>query len=405
MTLPLIPLPIVRQHHLARHRLCETPIGAGEGEGLQRLLHDLTFVQLDSINTVARAHHMILHTRRTSYRPKALDQLLAERQVFEHWTHDASAIHMDNFIHWRLKFARDAQTLRVRYKNWHRDGFEAKFDAVLKQISDHGPCCSSDVGAGEKKGSGGWWDWHPSKTALEYLWRAGKLSVTRREGFRKFYDLTERVIPAHHLNAQCAPEETVEHACNIAMDKLGFATSGEIAAFWDLVTPAEARAWCKQELAAGRLQEVMLETATGKPRRSFARVGVLDFAMQEPTSRIRILSPFDPALRDRKRTERLFGFHYRIEVFVPAAKRQYGYYVFPVLEGDRLIGRLDMKADRAGDVMNVRAFWPESGVGMGSGRIKSLKTAVKHSTRLSGVSDIDFAADWLKEKPAITAPR
>lgn len=396
MSLPLIPLATVRHHHLARHRLCEAPNGAGKGADLDQMLEDLTFVQLDSINTVARAHHMILHARRTAYRPAALDKLLAERRMFEHWTHDASAIHIDQYVHWKLKFARDAVTLKGRYKNWHRDGYEEKFETVLKQISDHGACCSSDVGADEKKGSGGWWDWHPSKTALEYLWRSGEISVTRRAGFRKFYDLTERVIPPEHLNARVSPEETINHACTTALDGLGFATSGELAAFWDIITPAEAKAWCVEALAKGELMEVELETATGKPRRSFAWPLVLDTPLMEPTKRIRILSPFDPALRDRKRTERLFGFHYRIEVFVPEAKRQYGYYVFPVLEGDRMIGRIDMKADRASDTMNVRAFWAETGVRMGKARVKSLQSAIERSTRLAKVSRLNFTPGWLR---------
>ena len=396
MTLPLIPLATVRHHHLARHRLCEAPTGVGKGEDLHQMLQDLTFVQLDSINTVSRAHHMILHARRTNYRPTALDNLLADRLAFEHWTHDASVIDMDNFGHWKLKFARDAVIVKARYKNWRRDGYEEKFNTVLKHISDHGPCCSSDVGKDEKKGSGGWWDWHPSKTALEYLWRAGKLSVTHRQGFRKFYDLTERVIPQPHLDARYTPEETINHACTTAVDNLGFATSGEIAAFWDLVTPTEAKQWCNAELSAGRLIEVELQTNQGKPRRSFARADVLDVPLMEPTKRIRILSPFDPALRDRKRTERLFGFHYRIEVFVPEAKRQYGYYVFPVLEGDRLIGRIDMKADRARDVMAVRAFWPEAGVKMGTGRTKALTSAIERSTGLAAVTNLEFAPDWLR---------
>lgn len=396
MTLPLIPLATVRHHHMARHRLCEAPSGPGKGDGLDQLLEDLTFVQLDSINTVARAHHMILHARRTAYRPRALDTLLANRRVFEHWTHDASAIHIDNFVHWKLKFQRDAATLRGRYKNWHRHGFEDKFDDILKRISEHGPCCSSDVGEDGTKGSGGWWDWHPSKTALEYLWRAGELSVTRREGFRKFYDLTERVIPPEHINARVSPEDTINHACTTALDSLGFATSGELAAFWDIITPAEAKTWCADQLAKSELIEVMLETAQGKPRRSFARPNVLDTPLMTPTGRVRILSPFDPALRDRKRTERLFGFHYRIEVFVPEAKRQYGYYVFPVLEGDRMIGRIDMKADRKDGTMKVRAFWPEKGVRVGKARAKAVQSAIERSARLAQVSNVEYAADWIR---------
>ena len=118
-------------------------------------------------------------------------------------------------------------------------------------------------------------------------------------------------------------------------------------------------------------------------------------AAPKPPGQIRIMSPFDPALRDRKRAERLFGFHYRIEVFVPAAKREYGYYVFPVLEGDRLIGRLDMKADAKSRLLDVTRFWPEPSVRLGDARVKKLTTAIERTRRLSGAQETRFDADWL----------
>jgi len=114
----------------------------------------------------------------------------------------------------------------------------------------------------------------------------------------------------------------------------------------------------------------------------------------EPNNRVRLLSPFDPALRDRKRAERLFGFHYRIEIFVPAPKRQYGYYVFPVMQGDRLIGRIDVKRD--GDATLVTAFWPEKGVAMGKGRIKALTAEIERAATFVGSRKVNWAKDWLK---------
>jgi hypothetical protein len=175
------------------------------------------------------------------------------------------------------------------------------------------------------------------------------------------------------------------------LDRLGFATSGELAAFWDHLTPAEAKAWCTTVLAEGSVIEVDVEGVDGKLRRSFARPDVME-AVAAPVPRLRILSPFDPALRDRKRAERLFGFHYRIEIFVPEAKRKYGYYVFPVMEGDRLIGRIDMK--REGSVLVVRRFWPELGVRMGSGRMRALATELDRAAVFGGCEEVRYGEDW-----------
>lgn len=394
MSVPVLSNATARRIFLHRHGLSDAPSGPGKGADLAGVIGSLGFVQLDSVNTFARAHDLILWTRRQQYRPRALDKLLVGRDLFEHWTHDAATIPMAQFPHWRLRFARDAKWCETKWSAWRRAGFMEKLDDVMRQISDHGPVGSSDVGMDEKKGSGGWWDWHPSKTALEYLWRSGQLSVTRRIGFRKIYDLTERVIPPDMLNARPQPDETVDWLCNAALDKLGFATSGEIAHFWDTATTAEAKAWCAANLASGRIIEVDIQGTDGKPRRAFARPGIMDETPPAPPQRVRIMSPFDPALRDRKRAERLFGFHYRIEIFVPAPKRIYGYYVFPVMEGDQLIGRIDMK--REGTTLAVRAFWPEVGVKMGAGRIKRLQSELERAMRFAGCDAMRLDPDWLR---------
>lgn len=395
MTVPVLPNGTARHLFLAKHGLAGRPSGAGKGADLKAVIDGLGFVQLDSVNTFARAHDLILWSRRQQYRPQALQHLLhRDRQVFEHWTHDAAVIPMESFAHWRLRFARDEARLASRWRNDRRDDFHAKIDEVLRRISDGGACTSGDVGSDESRGSGGWWDWHPSKTALEYLWRSGQLSVVRREGFTKVYDLTERVIPAEHLNRRHHPEETIDWCCASALDRLGFATSGELAAFWDHVTPAEAKAWCTVALAEGRVIEVDVEGVDGKRRRSFAWPDVMDGATAPPAPRLRILSPFDPALRDRKRAERLFGFHYRIEIFVPAPQRTYGYYVFPVMEGDRIIGRIDMK--RQADILAVRAFWPELGVKLGPGRLRALQQELERAASFGGCRALDYAEGWIR---------
>jgi uncharacterized protein YcaQ len=401
MALPKLDNRAARRLFLHRHGLAEQPTGSAKGPALYDLIHRLGFVQLDSINTVARAHDMILYARRPTYRARDMKRLYEkDRALFEHWTHDAAVIPMAFYPHWHLRFDRDAAVLKDRWRNWRRDGFETQFDTVLRHVRDHGPVGSSDVGTDEKKGSGGWWDWHPSKTALEYLWRSGALTVVGRDGFQKKYDLTERVIDIRHRNADTRPhpDETIDWCCNAAMDRLGFATSGELAAFWDTVTPAEAKEWSARQVQDGGLIPICFECVDGSERQLLARPDILEQAQAAPAppGRIRVLSPFDPALRDRKRAERLFGFHYRIEVFTPAAKRKYGYYVFPLLEGDRLIGRIDMKAQRDRSVLAIRAMWPERSVRWSDARTRRLTTELGRVARFAGLTEIEFENDWLR---------
>ena len=224
------------------------------------------------------------------------------------------------------------------------------------------------------------------------------MAITRREGFRKFYDLTERVIPPEHLNAHIPEDGVIDWACRSALDRLGFATPGELAAFWALITPAEAKAWVDGALKRGEISEAMVVGADGAPRRVVLWPRTLARAhdLGDPTPRLRVLSPFDPALRDRKRAERLFGFSYRIEIFVPEAQRRYGYYVFPLMEGYRMFGRIDMRADRETSCLRVRALWTEAGISWGQGRENRLAAELHRLLPLAGCDSVAFADDFLK---------
>ena len=400
MTLPILPNPAARRLFLDRHALLEPPTGAAKGAELAALIRRIGFVQVDSINTVERAQHMILWSRRQAYRPEALRPLIErDRTLWEHWTHDASILPVETFPYWKHRFARDEERLRDNWKRWFRDGYEGQFDTILQRISDHGPLTSSDVGEGEARGKGGWWDWHPSKTALEWLWRTGRLAITRRDGFQKVYDLTERVIPAAVRAEEPDFAAKVDWACGAALDRLGFASASEIQAYWNAVPKEAVGPWVKAALARGEVVEIAVEGASEETRRALARPDVLDRAMDcpEPGGRLRVLSPFDPALRDRARAEFLFGFFYRIEVFVPEPKRRWGYYVFPVLEGDRLVGRLDAKAHRQEGVLRVRAFWPEAGVRLTKARAAKLEAEMDRLARFSGCDRVEFLPGWQRE--------
>lgn len=399
----LIPNPVARRLFLDRHALSAAPVGPASGQALHDLIERIGFVQVDSINTVARAHDMILWSRRQSYRPAALKRLLErDRSLWEHWTHDASILPVRLHGVWQHRFRRDEERLHRNWKSWFRDGFEAQFDSILNRIAKDGPVGTADVGEGEVRGKGGWWDWHPSKTALEWLWRTGRLAITRRDGFAKIYDLTERVIPEVH-RVPVPEAEVSDWACRSALRHLGFGTSGEIAAYWKAVGPEAAKDWCRSALARGEIIEAEVEGVLGQRRKVFIFPEILEEEPPEPTPRLRILSPFDPALRDRNRAEFLFGFFYRIEVFVPEPKRVWGYYVFPVMEADRLVGRIDVKAFRDVGALRVKGFWPEVGVKLTNGRRAKLEAELGRLAVFSGCDRVEFLDGW--EREALAPPR
>lgn len=380
--------------------LAKQGLGAAPGRmlgkpGLLQLIHDIGFVQVDSIATVERAHHQILFSRNQTYRREHLADLLEkDGELFENWTHDASIIPSAFYPYWKHKFRRESDAILARWRRWQGEGFDASFEETYRRIAEGGAVLSRELKAAEHV-TGGWWNWHPSKTALEYLWRTGKVAIARRENFQKVYDLAERVLPKHHHEPEVDHEDFVDWACRSALTRLGFATHGEIAAFWDLVTPEEAKAWV--EAHAGELRPILVETVDGgkpRPSHAFADFAELMAAAPEPPGRLRVLSPFDPLIRDRNRTERLFGFLYRIEVFVPEPKRQYGYYVFPLLEGDRLIGRIDMKADRKAGELTVRKLWLEPGVRASAGRLERLEAELARLSRFTGVDDVRYLDGW-----------
>ncbi len=321
----------------------------------------LGFVQLDSIQTVARAHHHILASRDHAYRPAELARLQHDaKRVFEHWTHDASVIPMDFYPHWQRRFALARK--RLRDHGWwaSRLGSKRILKRVLDRIAAEGPLAArafDDPGV-----TGEMWGWSRSKTALEALWHTGALAIARRDGFEKIYDLAERVIP-HETRGTAHPKgQTVDWACRAALQRLGFATPREITNFWALVSHDDVEAWVARNRR--RLVDVRIANADGTHATALAlpEIEAIRDTAPPPPALMRALSPFDPAIRDRKRLKRLFGFDYTIEIFVPEAKRKFGYYVYPLLDGDRFAGRIDAKADRPANALNVRKIWREPGI-------------------------------------------
>jgi len=390
-----IPNEKARALILAKHGLSGVRQEGG-ASAVAPLIGKLGYVQLDSIKIVERAHHHILFSRHTGYRPRHLDRLQAKAPaLFEHWTHDSSLIPMEHYPHWRHRFAKS----RANVAAWRaRYGDDKVLDVVRSHIEQHGAARARDF-AHLGGRTGPWWGWGPAKAALEYLWRTGELAVLARDGFEKIYDLSERVIAKDLRAARPTRLQTLDWAHNAALDRLGAGTARMIADFWGHASIPEAAKWIAAEKKKGRLIDVTLDGAPGL--RGFQAVARPDIeagiaSLPAPTSRLRVLSPFDPVLRDRARVERIFGFDYRLEVFVPGHKRQYGYYVFPLLEGDRFVGRIDMKAERAKDTLAVKALWMEDRLTLSKARRAKLERELMRQARLGEVRDIAFPASAVK---------
>ena len=378
---------------LDRHALSTRPDHSLTHEDVLALVRKLGFVQLDSVNAVERAHHMILFSRGSGYARELLHTLHHDHAaLFEHWTHDASLVPIEFYPHWHHRFR--AAKGRLEHPRWQErigpDGGKV-IRRVRAHIRKNGASMARDF---EDKGGGGWWGWGPSKTALEFLWRTGELAIARRDGFEKVYDLAERVIPAEQRKARPTRKQTVDWACRAALERLGFATPQELAAFFDLIEIAEAKDWAKAALKRKEIVEVAVAGADGAFKPALASPGIEAHiaALEELHAPARFLSPFDPAIRDRKRTIRLFGFDYTIEIFVPEKKRRYGYYVLPILEGDRFIGRADLKAHRADGRLEVKGLWPESGVKLDKPRKLAIEEALDELSRFTGTTRVDAGA-------------
>lgn len=351
------------------------------------IVRDLGMIQLDTIRVVARAHHHILWSRNQHYREPKLNRILAkDRAVFEHFTHDAAVLPMEIYPYWRRQFERRAA--QISRAGWFKGMLdEAGRTAIKERIADEGPL-STHAFDTKRADKSKMWTRPPHKLALDYMWFVGELSTSHRKNFNKFYDLTERVIPADLLNARVPDQDQVDWMCTSALDRLAFADAGTIMRFWEAADLAEVKTW----LAANqdKIVPVEVQTAAGD---WLAAVAPPDIehrlaTLPKPTSRLRILNPFDPVIRDRTRLERLFAFDYRIEIFVPAAKRRWGYYVYPLLEGDRFVGRIEVKADRKAGTLTIDNLWPEPGVKWTEPRQAKLDAELDRLRRFVGVDQI-----------------
>jgi uncharacterized protein YcaQ len=347
------------------------PKGRVDVRHLRRALDRVGIVQLDSVNVFSRSHYMPLFSRLGPYPRETLDELTVHqdgqagraaadrRELFEYWGHEASLIPVDMqpLLRWRMARADDlawAGVARVA-----RDEPEL-VKRVLGLVREQGPIRAADVGGPKRvRQAGEMWNWNAGKKALEYLFFSGQVTAERRVNFERLYDLPERVLPAAMLAMPTPDEDEAQRELLLfAARRLGVATEPDLGDYFRLPRK-DSKARLAELVEAGALRTVAVE---GWSVPGYASA---DLAVPRRIRARALLTPFDSMVWARERTERLFGFRYRIEIYVPAPKRVHGYYVLPFLLGDRLVARVDLKSDRQAGVLRVVGAFAEPGVDEG----------------------------------------
>jgi uncharacterized protein YcaQ len=372
------------------------------------LIRRLGYVQVDSINVVERAHHLILWSRLAGYKKSQLAFLLEKkRALFEHWTHDASILPIEWFPHYHGRFERDRA--RIRKQPWWRErmtggkrmDLDAFFANVLSRFEREGPLGTGHFAEDitRPKGSGGFWGWTPSKAALEYLWRTGELAVAHRSNFQKVYDLAHRVLAHVDRDARPTAEAQRDWAFGGALARIGLGTARELSAFFHDLDRHEAARWAAQAAASGRAIEGRVLTDEGRRPVFLSPDWEERLSAVGGGSDIRLLSPFDPLLRDRARVKLLFGVDFRFEGFVPKADRTHGYYVMAALEDDELVARIDPKLDRARGTLVIQNVWWTPRFEGSPERTRALDKAVNELAAWLGAGQVDWLARLQRQRP------
>ncbi|HKE99340.1 MAG TPA: crosslink repair DNA glycosylase YcaQ family protein [Actinomycetes bacterium] len=320
-------------------------------------LASLGAVQIDSINVVARSHRLVLAARVGALPEALFEQVVyCQRAAFEYWGHAASFLPVETYRLFLPRMRRMAATTRGWWSQI-RERHGALYAPVLDRIRAEGPLPASAFREPGARRRGTWWDWAPVKHVLEDLFDQGVLLVADRVRFERRYDLAERVLPAGLDVSEPGPVEAAVALTVRAAGALGVATAADLADYFRL--PAEhARPALAEAVGSGLLEPVGVQ-GWAQPAYVLPGTSVPGSARFPPV----LLSPFDSLIWFRQRGERLFGFHYRVEVYTPAARRRFGYYTMPVLAGGRLVGRVDPKLDRATGRLLLRAAHLEPGQG------------------------------------------
>ncbi|RPI08040.1 MAG: winged helix-turn-helix domain-containing protein, partial [Actinobacteria bacterium] len=336
------------------------PTGKIDRRHLRRVVDRLGVIQLDSVNVLVRSHYLPFFSRLGAYPVEALQELAwNSHHLFEYWGHEASLLPVEQhaLLRWKMQEHRTPRmTQWVTNLERAHPGYLA---AVLAEVHEHGPLSAGELSDPGTK-AGPWWGWAKGKRTLEYLFMTGQVTATRRPNFERVYDIPERLLPPDVLATPAPSEHDARKALlELGARALGVATASDLMDYFRLAVVA-SRAPLAELLEEGVLVPVQVE-GWFKPAYRHR-----DAKLPRRVDATALLSPFDNLVWFRERDERLFDFHYRIEIYTPAPKRIYGYYVLPFLHGDTIVGRVDVKADRKAKTLIVPGAFAEPGVDVAS---------------------------------------
>ncbi len=376
--------------HLAAQGLLVRPRRRARKRDVLAAIESMRVLQIDTIHVVARSPYLVLFSRLGDYEPRWLDALLAEGRIFECWAHEACFAPFADYAlhrlhardgHWAMKMARRTQGAHAQ-----------DMARVLAHVHANGAVKSSEFESGEG-GGGGWWGWKDEKRWLEALFALGELMVARRDNFQRVYDLSERVLQRARRHAEPTPvaDEAVMRGQFVlgAVRALGVTQARWINDYFrsgGKLKDAALDPWVDR----GLLLRVDVDgwSAPGYVHRDHAPLLARAAAGRLRASHTTLLSPFDPVVWDRERASAMFGFDYRIECYTPAPKRRWGYYVLPILQRGRLVGRLDAKAHRATGVFEVKAIYLEEGNEPTTALVQDIASAIRASAQWHQTPDV-----------------
>lgn len=322
-----------------------------------QLIERLGVLQIDSVNALVRSHYLPLYSRLGNYPQKLLDQVAwsqgRQRKLFEYWGHEASLLPVELYplMRWRMQRASQGEGIYQQLAKFGREE-QATIARVLQAVRDQGALGAGSLSTRQER-AGPWWDWSAEKHALEWLFAAGEVTVSGRRGFERLYDLPERVLPSSIINHPDISEADAQRGLLLrATTALGVGTEKDIRDYFRQ-DPAPAKAGLAELLEEGAIEKVQVQ--------GWKQPAYVLPALKVPRkiTASALLSPFDSLIWERARTERLFDFHYRLEIYTPAHKRIYGYYVLPFLHNERIAARIDLRAERAAGRLAVHAVHEE----------------------------------------------
>ncbi len=387
MALPQLTLSAARHLHLAAQGLLKKPLRRAQPADILTTIQRMSLLQIDTINIVARSPYLVLFSRLGRYQPEWLDNALRQGELMEYWAHEACFLPRSDFALVRHRML-SPDKMGWKYRQaWMQEHAE-EIEQLIAHIHEKGPVRSADF-EHPRKGASGWWEWKPHKRHLEGLFTAGQVMVVERRNFQRVYDLTHRVMPEWDDERDMMTQAVAEAVMlENSARSLGIFRAQWLADYYRLRHPVLApllERWQAQQqvlrVEVQTLGEMWLH-ADLLPLLPLAEEGKLT------ATHSAVLSPFDPVVWDRKRAEQLFKFSYRLECYTPAPKRQYGYFVLPLLHKGQLVGRMDAKMHRKTGELQIIALYLEEGVKVSAALEKGLTAAISDFAGWQGATRI-----------------